>query len=417
MRFENKKYFSFSMMILLSLMMIFQSQLYFPKIFLLGSALVFMPKNISISRDCLMLIVAYVLFGLWGILIGTIRFTDDPFQYVTTTIIYPILFLPIISQVALQKDQSYNVILRVMFYAHTAIVIYDLCYAFSIILGFAFPNIYSRTVEIGFSYYGEYGSRMNFINLNTLTYTTPIFIMLLLSKYRFGINRFIQCTIIILTIFLLVISGRRSVMLELLILPFLAIIICPFAPPQYALNIRKNVKVFTFVLIFLFVSLYILIPETVNSYFNIFIDAFNSDKEPIKFAQSKMLISKFLDSPFIGQGAGYSFYEPLPGRGIYSTEFELQYHLKLAQTGIIGFGLLMFAYLGILFLALYLSMKKQDIICFSILSGYMFMLLADATNPVMCSFDLMPPFFLCLSRINALQCRKSQFSIKDISQN
>ena len=132
-----------------------------------------------------------------------------------------------------------------------------------------------------------------------------------------------------------------------------------------------------------------------------FINAFDSDVEPVKFAQQRMLISEFMKSPLWGHGVGVDFYEPFPGRLMFAHQFELQYHLKLAQTGLIGFVMMGITYFGIFFYGLYLSKIRYDSLFFFFLIGYFFVLIADATNPVMCSFDLMIPFFLCLAKINS----------------
>jgi hypothetical protein len=142
-------------------------------------------------------------------------------------------------------------------------------------------------------------------------------------------------------------------------------------------------------------------PEILEGYWEAFRRAFDSSVEPVKFAQQEMLINEFLKSPLLGHGFGAEFYEPFPGRMLFSHQFEMQYHLKLAQTGIIGFLLLLLVYWGIFFYGLYLSKVKHDTLFVFFLFGYLFILIADATNPVMCSFDLMIPFFLCLAKINS----------------
>lgn len=101
--------------------------------------------------------------------------------------------------------------LKVLFISHTVIVLFDLFYAVAAFNGIKLPNPFYGT-ETGFSIY-ENSTRMTFINLNTLTFSTPILFILFFSQYKFGISKIYQVINVILTIILLILSGRRSVML------------------------------------------------------------------------------------------------------------------------------------------------------------------------------------------------------------
>ena len=123
-----------------------------------------------------------------------------------------------------------------------------------------------------------------------------------------------------------------------------------------------------------------------------------------------MLLEKFIEKPIFGHGSGARFYEPSPGRGSYGDQFELSYHFKLAINGIFGFSIIVGVYLWILFYGLYLSKKKKDIILLSFLMGYSLMLIADASNPVLTSFDLIWPIYICLARINYLELNNPEIN-------
>lgn len=107
-------------------------------------------------------------------------------------------------------------------------------------------------------------------------------------------------------------------------------------------------------------------PELVNGYWDTLVKAFDADREPTKFAQQKMLLSHFYSSPICGEGFGQMFYEPFPGRMRWGIQFELQYHLKLAQTGIIGFTLIMLSYWGTFFIVC-IYLINVRILCFGLL--------------------------------------------------
>lgn len=386
-------------LLLLASMMIFQSQLYIIKIPLLLLLLLSLQgKKIKVTIPLLVFLLSYLLYGLIGLSVGVLNQTPNPFSKITVTFIWPLFFSYLFCHI---KSESYYMILvKTMFWIHSFIVIYDLLFAFSIIIGFPFPNIYPQ-VGTGFSFYTT-ASRLNFANLNTLTYTAPLFGFLFVANYKFGINQVIQIIILILTMFLFILSGRRSVMALFLLLPFI-IYLLKFLLPK---ECRKRVSRVTYTILICCALLLLIIgivyPELINGYWDVFIKAFDSDREPIKFTQLKMFIEKFYESPIWGHGFGYEFYEPaIGGRGIYDTEYELQYFIKLAQTGIIGETLLLFSYFGTLLYGFYLAKKGQDILFMGFLIGYLFILIMDATNPILNSFDLMVPLYLCWAKINS----------------
>lgn len=399
--------FGFFSLLLLSTMMVFQSQLYIVKVVLLLIVLIhIVGKKVILSKPFYIFLIAYLLYGLWGLFIGILNMNPNPFAKITVSFIWPLLFGYIITQI--KTERHYCILLKVMFYVHFIIVVYDLLFICGTIMGFYVPNIYP-SVETGFIF-NDNSSRLDFTNLNTLTFTAPVFYLLLITGYRFGVGTFQQFIVIVLTMFLFLISGRRSVMLLFMALPFITYFLKFMQPKEIGKRISsfaRNLIVF-FVLVIVVIGIFY--PEILLFYADVFFKAFDADREPIKFVQQKMLIAAFMEKPFCGYGFGHMFYESsIGGRGISAYEYELQYHLKLAQTGIIGFSLLIFSYFGTLLYGLYLAWKRKDIIFQSFLLGYFCVLVIDATNPILNSFDLMISLFLCWAKINttSLQCKNS----------
>lgn len=280
---------------------------------------------------------------------------------------------------------------------HSFLIIYDLLYAFSVIRGNPIINLYPE-MEIGFSFY-ETTSRMGFVNLNTITFTTPLFFLLYITRYEFGVSRSIQFFILVLNLFLLIFSGRRSLMALFLLVPLLIIIFKGMFPYRVA----KDVKRYYLALLLLIVSVlgyvYITLPDVFDGYLFTFTKAFDSNEEPAKFDQAKMLWEHFIENPIIGDGDGAVYYKS--NKGIWSHQFELTYLHKLATRGIIGFSLYLLGTAGVLVIGFKLARKRMDILFTCMLFAFFFILLADATNPVLCSFDLMLPLFLCYAKINS----------------
>lgn len=379
--------------------MIFPAQLYLIKIVLMALVFYYVPKKFKLATD------TYVFWGilcfacLYGIFIALAKCSPHPFMLLTVNIIWPTLALPVIA--CLKDEKSFQYVIKVILFVHIFLLAYDLLYAYSVVYHFYFPLIYPSNMEM-FSYYGT-SSRMNFTNLNTLTFTSPVVIILWLSNYKVNINRHIFTLIVLLTLYLFVLSGRRSIMMMMVIVIPLAIVLSGFFPQYYKQSVRKKSKYLIFTIVAAIVVVCIRFPELIDGYYSTFIKAFDSGQEPIKFAQQKMFMDAFKSSPIFGVGVGQMLHEPYPGRNVLMFQFELTYHLWLAETGIVGFLLYSFSYFGLILYGGYIAVKYKDFIMLTLLAGYIVVLIANATNPVLSSFDFMVSYFLCIGRLNYLQ--------------
>ena len=207
---QKKTLLSFSTLLLLSLMMVFIAQLYIVKILCMIAIGVLMSKKIRVSKFVLLNFILILVYGVLGTGLGIIYQNPNPFQFLGVFFFWPIFWLFFISYFSTSPNLLERY-LKVLFISHTVIVLFDLFYAVAAFNGIKLPNPFYGT-ETGFSIY-ENSTRMTFINLNTLTFSTPILFILFFSQYKFGINKIYQVINVILTIILLILSGRRSVML------------------------------------------------------------------------------------------------------------------------------------------------------------------------------------------------------------
>lgn len=383
--------------LLLSLMLIFEARYYEIKIFILLLLLLLNSRQIFVSNRVFKLYVPLCLSALIGILGGTIRGYENSFIGFTTGVLWPLVSF-FIALPLLLRQENYKYLIQILFCIHSFLILYDLCYAFSIIYGFSFPNIYPE-IEIPFSFYGN-TSRMNFVNLNVLTYTIPVFLMLWLTKYEFGVTRLIQTIILLFSFFLLIISGRRSLMMIFPLAPLLAVFMGKQLSKDVVKNIKRYASIFISLLIIFILYFYITQPEVFEGYLFTFTKAFDSDEEPVKFLQAKQLMNTFIEYPLFGAGTGMKLYESI--RGIWKYQFELTYLYMLASRGLIGFILYLIGVIGPFWIGLKYAKKYNDCLFAYLLVGYFLVLLADATNPVLCSFDLMVPLYLCYAKINSI---------------
>lgn len=392
--------------ILVFFMMIFPAQAYSVKISCLCLMLLFMKKKIIIEKSVTFLLSSYIIYGIYGLTIGLIKATEYPFALTTVAIIYPLLFTLFIGQKYTQND--FLLITKSLFFAHCFIVFYDLLFCLSVINGFYFPAIYPP--EQIFSFYGT-TSRLGFINLNSITFTSPIFILIWMTGYKIGIKRWILSIVIGLTLFLLVLSGRRSMMgLAFAIIPVTYFFRTHFGD-EYIKSIKHSILSLSFIILISLGYIIITAPDIFDGYLETFTKAFDSDQEPIKYAQSQMLMDTFKDNPIFGVGVGKELFEPAPGRIGFTHQFELQYHLVLAQTGIIGFILKMIFVIGTLGFSIYLGRKYNTLLLiYSV--GFLFILIADFTNPVLCSFDFFLSAYILITCINNIEINYSHLEAR-----
>lgn len=394
---HNQKLYTYewAISLLIFLMMIFPAQLYIPKIICLFLIVITMKKRMYISKTVISLIGIFILYGIWAITIALIKNTENPLSPITVAIIWPIIFIPLICQD--YTNEQFLTLCRIIFAAHVFIVLYDLLYCFSIIYGYHIPSLYPE--DQVFSFY-ETTSRLSFLNLNSITFSSPIIILLWMTGINIGIKRSILFIIVALTMFLLFLSGRRSLMgLAIAIIP-ISFIFSSLFNQKYQKNLRSSFILIALVTCISIGYLAVSNTEMFEGYLNTFTKAFDSDEEPTKFAQSNLLLNQFANAPIEGMGAGKVLFEPSPGRMDFRYQFELQYHLTLAQTGLVGFFLKMFFLLGTLYYGIRLGIKYNNILLiFSI--GYLFILIANFTNPVLCSFDFFLSAFIILAGINS----------------
>ena len=284
-----------------------------------------------------------------------------------------------------------------MFYMHSFLIIYDLLYTANVLFGTPIINLYPE-IETGFSFY-ETTSRLGLINLNTLTFTTPLFFLLYMAHYEFGIKSKYQFVILLLNLFLLIFSGRRSLMLIFFLCPIFTLLFSSFFPKESAKRTKKYLLLIVVIIVGALGYVYSTMPEVFEGYLHTFTKAFDSSEESTRFNQAKMLMGHFEENPILGTGSGAVFFEA--DRGIRQHQFEQTYLLKLATGGIIGFMLYIMGTIGVWFVGVKYARKRRDVLFICMLFAFFFVLVADATNPVLCSFDLMLPLFLCYAKINS----------------
>jgi hypothetical protein len=247
--------------------------------------------------------------------------------------------------------------------------------------------------------------------INSLFFVMPILYGMMFKKDFPYSLRFFCAVVFILTIFAVLISGRRALIALAIIIP-LFFILHKIVIYGFKLNlIYYHIIVFIF---FLFMSLSSLIffSSFINSDSSIF-DRFSEEftDESVRIIQSKMLLRGFVEAPLLGNGVGIGLKE-LVRDSERPWVYELTYHQMLFNIGLIG----LFAYTLLFTWAYYIGMSsvksygKSSDIALGFLIGFLFLLIASASNPYISNFEAIlmlysPMLILVLSpRISLTPC-------------
>lgn len=156
--------------------------------------------------------------------------------------------------------------------------------------------------------------------------------------------------------------------------------------------IWKKLSIVSLMIVFFSFPLIIQVP-VLEGVWNDVMAHFDST-EDVRFEQRQVLIDNWIESPIFGKGYGAKF--KTAGKGGMQAEFESSYHLDLATTGVIGFGLFAM-YIFIILRNTYMRSKIQnDPYSMAVLFSLISLLIASITNPALGSFDRLLPIYLCI---------------------
>ena len=192
-------------------------------------------------------------------------------------------------------------------------------------------------------------------------------------------------------------------MLVFILAPILVMVLGKYFPKSSVRTIKNTLLFF---LVFVFVIMcfvYISDNEMFNDYLHFFTKAFDDEEESTKFVQAQMFINHFLENPIFGEGTGTVFYEP--DRMTKQHQYELTYMLILATRGIIGSVFYFIGYFGIFIVLFLYFLRTKDMLLLSFIFGYGFSLIANGTNPVLSSFDMLLPIYIGYALVN-YECRE-----------
>lgn len=398
---------------LLTSMIVFPTLYKEVKIVVLGLLVIFIAmnflknKNLFINKDIFILFMVTILFSFIFMLNGTLHDTPGATKVITVMIIWPILWFLIIGSIA--NKSILASINKVFIYSSYFIVVYTLYFVLAqlaIIPNELFFSLYP-VEKSGFSNY-DGTIETSLLVFASLLFLIPYLIASLFFDTKFNMTKIL---IIFLSILVLVVSGRRALVLSSLF-SFISIFILQFYLKNTTLKniFKKQKKIFRYMLISIVIILTIVIFDNdiidITSMIEKFESGFEftnamSDGAYERYLQFNALIQGWGNTPLIGSGFGAS------ASVIRSTEqpwaYELSYVALLFHTGLVGVIVYGFATLWIIW-QLLLIIRSNNVIfvktAFPTLVGMISFLIGNATNPYLGKFDFMWVIFVPVLIIN-----------------
>ena len=125
-----------------------------------------------------------------------------------------------------------------------------------------------------------------------------------------------------------------------------------------------------------------------------------SSSDNTRVVQINSLLEGWKNSPLFGEGIGSVTIDRRNGFWLQPWAYEMQYNLLLFQVGLIGFLIYFLSTFYLILKSLKIALFRQDIVLFSMITGFISLLLANATNPYMNKFDYLWVLFLFIHVLN-----------------
>ena len=306
--------------------------------------------------------------------------------------------------------RKFNSLVNTMVWATIAISIYNLAIVLSVFD--VIPNV-NLLLQIDDELTNAVGVHQGFIqltsdNIGSLTFLAPFVLTLYImsSASLSRVSKSVLFASVILSIITVVLSGRRALWLEMLVTPFLIVIINCFSYNKYTLKNTKNFAMFYTVAVILLITVGSFLTYYTNWDLSLFIDRFMNAFESggVRHEQAVALLKGFIESPLIGTGFGIGVPDVVRS-DVRPWTYELTYVLMLYNTGILGTAFYVIC-IGIIYYYSILFIKygfPDKAITSSLLVAFTCFLIANATNPYFGTYDYMWMLYLPVAYINATQ--------------
>ena len=371
--------------------------------------------SIRIKRGFVGATVLLSSIGALEIIYGTIRGNEGAYPQLTVWVLWPLVYLLLAS--AIYTEQHIRSIFRVMVVAANAIGAYGCLYMLTL-TGHIPKGFYFDGIDLGQGLLFEGGVlRVSLHSFSSLLFLVPFLIALAITwprdRPRVVTSWWIYLAIV-LNVALVVLSGRRALLLVFALTP-IVLIIAIFALTPISRGVVTRVsraRLARFVLPGLAVcaasilsvkALHINVGATITA----LTTGFKAAGDDARRVQFTSLIDGWLDHPTFGAGLGAVANGPI--RSIETPwAYELSYVALLFDVGIVGVLIYAAALGNIVRRTVAVARTTAELRPWAIpvLVGMTSFLIANATNPYLLKFDSMWVLFLPVALLNVYAIRQ-----------
>jgi hypothetical protein len=350
-------------------------------------------------------------YGLVWNVIGAFRGNPGVTDTFRLNVIWVVLYAVYIFYI--DSRDKFNSLVKTMVWATIAISIYN----FAIVLS-AFdilPDV-NALLKVDDELTSAIGIHAGFIqltsnNIGSLTFLVPFVLVLYVMKSGSlsGVSKIILKLSVILSIITVLVSGRRALWVEMLVTPFLILLINYFNSEKRSKRTTiKIIKFYSIAILLLVVSGSIM-AYSLNWDVSLFIERFTAAFESgsVRHEQAAALFNGFTESPLSGPGFGVGVHDVVRS-DLRPWTYELSYVLMLYNTGVLGTALY-FVCIVIIYLFYFKYLKNgsyDNAITSSLLVAFTCFIIANSTNPYLGSYDYMWMFYLPIAYINVVQLER-----------
>jgi len=344
----------------------------------------------------------YIGFYLIWISLGFLNGNPGVIDFFRIQVLWPFIFVVLVSYINSQKIIYH--LFKMMIITSLIISIYNI-YNFLVFINIA-PFLLDLTGDFAVGIHSGY-SQITSLSINTLTFLMPFIIGTTITSNDLLKNINVSRTLLIVTliacILCTILSGRR---IFWLIYIFNIIVIIIIRRSQLLLYKRiVTITLMISIILILFVSFNLILDLDHNVIIKRFVLEVDLSSNNARNYQRIALMNGFYENPIIGSGFGVGVKDIIRSAARVWT-YELTYHLYLYNTGIIGITIFLSCLVYPIVWGVNLFRRDPSLfnIIFPIIIGYMSVLIASATNPILTSsFDFEWMLFLPIGILNCLE--------------
>lgn len=349
-------------------------------------------------------VMIYVFFNIFFILYALLKGIPITSNLMTLYIIYPVLFT--IAFMSPNSSRSFLYITRTVVIMGLLVSLYDNIYALTSFAYIKLPEwFYIQALELKYTNYFGY-THFSTRHLGTLLFTMPFTLVLCMESDVDNRNRVLPKVLLIISFFsqaLCAILSTRAALITILILSFPLIGLIRL---QYGIKLHTRFRKSSCILFLIFVFAVIAVICYFQDYLSMvwdflydkLVNEMSNDSDAIRSVQAQLLIEGWFSAPLFGNGIGASLNDMIRDTE-HIGSYELVYHAALFQTGLIGFGVMIWFYCSIIRTLIrkdnYGNNKSSCSIAYA--AGLLCFLFANAVDPYLNKFGYMWVLYLPLS--------------------